>query len=153
MDASVRAIPILSIIYGLSRLYDKRYCYPSQEKLKEFLRNRLGVYISISTLNRWLRESEDAGYLTRQRRIRHDKRLGMVFQTTIYYMANRGYLLLARCGILVGGKLKELRSELRKQAPSGSKKKAPAPPPEEVDYLTGVEVSERIKEYLNPKPL
>lgn len=121
MEAASKALPILAIVNGLSERYGKKYCYPSQVKLLELLGRRLGINMSIATINRHLRVSEDEGYLRRIRRIRRDEVLGTVFQSTIYIMKRKGYLLLAKVGIIVWDKVRELGARAKKKVAPGMK--------------------------------
>jgi len=149
MNTPAKALPVLGIIHGLSNYHGKRYCYPSQERFRIFLRDRVEITISIATLNRWLRAVEDMGLLKRIRRIRRDPKLGMVFKSTIYYLTLKGYMLLARQGVAVWGKIKALSAELRKKA--GSKSQVPEKDmgPNDLDYYKDPAVRRQIKEYLN----
>ncbi len=101
MEAVIKGMPILSIIQGLSKYHGKKYCYPSQKKVLELLKNRLGIKISIATLNRYLRVIEDTGLLRRIRRLRRDDVKGMIFQSTIYIITYKGYTLLHNMGAMV----------------------------------------------------
>lgn len=123
MNAETKALPMLSVIHGLASHHGKKYCFPSQLKLMELVARRLGVFISIATLNRWLRVIEDAGYLRRIRRIRRDRKLGMVFQSTVYVLTWRGCNLLARQGVAVWHKMRELAAAGRKKLSPGSREK------------------------------
>ena len=135
MNVETRAFPVLSIIHGLSTHHGKKYCYPSQVKFMDLLARRLGVFVSIATLNRWLRVVEDAGYLRRIRRIRRDRKLGMVFQSTIYVLTWRGCNLLARQGVAVWHKMRELAAAAKEKFSPGSREKKTAPGPGEVFRL------------------
>jgi len=101
MEAVIKGIPILLIIQGLSKYHGKKYCYPSQIKVMELLKNRVGIKISIATLNRYLRVIEDQGWIRRIRRIKRDPVKGMIFQSTIYIISKTGYRLLAKAGVKV----------------------------------------------------
>lgn len=101
MEVAIKGMPILSIIQGLSKHYGKKYCYPSQKKVLELLKNRLGIKISIATLNRYLRVIEDKGLLRRIRRLKRDPLKGMIFQSTIYIITYKGYTLLHQMGAMV----------------------------------------------------
>ncbi|MBA7492403.1 hypothetical protein ES702_02953 [subsurface metagenome] len=101
MEAVIKGIPVLSIIQGLSKYHGKKYCYPSQKKVLELLKNRLGIQISIATLNRYLRVIEDKGLLRRIRRLKRDPLKGMIFQSTIYIITYKGYTLLHQLGTRV----------------------------------------------------
>lgn len=115
MYAATKALPIVAILDGLAKHYGKRYCYPSQNKILELLEKRLQIKISIATLNRWLRVIEDDGFITRLRRIRRDKVLGMVFQSTLYTLKKKSYALLARMSLRTWNKVKEMMSEKEKK--------------------------------------
>jgi len=101
MEAVMKGIPVLSIIQGLAKHYDKKYCYPSQKKVLQLLKNRLQIKISIATLNRYLRVIEDKGLIRRIRRLKRDPVKGMIFQSTIYIITYKGYTLLHKVGAMV----------------------------------------------------
>lgn len=124
MDASTRAIPIMGILYGLSKSYGKIYCFPSQKKILELLKTRFKIRISIATINRWLLVIEDGGYIKRTRRIRRDKKLGMVFQSTLYQITWKGYRLLVNCGMAVWSEIKYIGRRLKEKAARPRPKKA-----------------------------
>ena len=113
MQVAAKALPVLSIISGLSRHYGKNYCYPSQVKILALLAERLGVFMSIATLNRHLRVVVESGFIKRKRRIRRDRVKGMIFQSTLYEISRKGYGLLARFRNGVGKKIKGLKRSLR----------------------------------------
>ena len=126
MNASMKALPILGVLHGLNVYHGKRYCFPSQNKLLTLLESRHDDKKSKPTINRHLRVIEDSKYVKRKRRIRRDKKLGMVFQSTLYTITKKGYLLLARFGVDVWAMIKKTAGELKKQAgqtkPKTSKK-------------------------------
>lgn len=99
MDAPTKAMPILSLLFGLNKHFGKKYCFPSQLKVLGLLKERFSVRVSIATLNRWLRVIEDEKYVRRIRRIRRDPVLGMVFQSTMYFITRKGYKLLNTFGV------------------------------------------------------
>lgn len=101
MEASIKALPILTILHGLNCHFNKNYCYPSQLKLMDLLKSRKISEISIATINRHLRAAEEAGYLRRKRRIRKDPRKGIIFMSTLYTIRHAGYVLLSTIGIKV----------------------------------------------------
>uniref|UniRef100_A0A6H1Z7Q6 Uncharacterized protein n=1 Tax=viral metagenome TaxID=1070528 RepID=A0A6H1Z7Q6_9ZZZZ len=119
MEAVLKGIPVLSIIQGLSKHYGKKYCYPSQIKLLELLKSRVGIKISIATLNRYLRVIEDKGWLRRIRRIKRDPVKGMIFQSTIYIISRKGYWLLTNTGVKIWFFAKKVlkKKEERKRVP------------------------------------
>ncbi len=95
-------------LFKICSKYGKLYCYPSQKKLLNLLKEYQGEKKSIATINRWLRAIEDEGYIKRIRRIRRDPKLGMMFKSTMYSITAKGYQLLAKGGLAVWGILKAL---------------------------------------------
>jgi len=128
MDASTRAIPLMGIMWGLSRHHGKKYCYPSQRKIMELLKKRFKIRISIATINRWLLVIEKNGYIKRTRRIRRDKKLGMVFQSTLYQITWKGYRLLVNCGITEWNEVKDLGARVKEKVTRPLAKKAKKSP-------------------------
>ena len=120
MSPGLKARPVLMCLHSIANKYGKLYCYPSQKKILELLANYQGEKKSIATLNRWLRSSEDAGFVRRTRRIRRDKKLGMVFQSTLYVITKKGYRLLAKGGLAVWSILKGLAGEKIRGAASNA---------------------------------
>ena len=102
------AVPLLATLNAINKKAKKLYCYPSQLTLMARMASYQGIRIEIATLNRWLRDIEDNGFIIRQRRIRHDKRLGMVFQSTMYLITHKGYSVLAAVGVTVFKHIKRL---------------------------------------------
>jgi len=123
MEAALKGIPVLSIIQGLAKYHGKKYCYPSQVKILELLKGRVGIEISIATLNRYLRVIEDKGWVRRIRRIKRDTVKGMMFLSTIYVITAKGYGLLTKTGIKIWGFVKKRpeKSEDRKGEPGSIK--------------------------------
>jgi len=107
MEAALKGIPVISIIQGLAKYHGKKYCYPSQLKILELLKSRVGIEISISTLNRYLRVIEDKGWVRRIRRIKRDPKIGMMFLSTIYIITVKGYGLLTKAGMAIRGTVKK----------------------------------------------
>jgi len=99
-------VPIVATLNALNRKYGRLYCYPSQVKLLELLDSYQGIKIGIATLNRWLRDAEDKQYLIRIRRIKKDKKIGLIFQSTLYKITIKGYHALSRTGVRVYEQLK-----------------------------------------------
>ena len=96
-----QALPILACLNALNKKYNKLYCYPSQIKRMENLSIYQRIDIAIATLNRWLRDLEDKGYIIRVQRTRKDKKLGTVFQSTLYKITVSGYHALKDAGVSV----------------------------------------------------
>lgn len=116
MDASIKALPILTILHGLNVNFKKNYCYPSQLKIIELLKNRKLCEVSIATINRHLKAAEEAGYLRRRRRIRRDPRKGIVFQSTLYTIRKAGYVMLATIGVKVWDAVNRIFNNVPKPA-------------------------------------
>ena len=127
MSPEARAVPVLCIINGLCGFYGKGYCYPSQRKILGLLAMRQNIKMSLSTLNRWLKQIEGLGYVERTRRIRRDKKLGTVFQSTLYKITYHGYVALARLGVRVWRQLKDI-AERRSREHKGVAKASKASP-------------------------
>lgn len=106
MQSAAKALPIVGILAGLSNHFGMVYCYPSQPKIIELLRGRLGMFISIATLNRYLRVLEDEGYIKRTRRTKASTVRGRVFDSTMYKVLDKGLDLLWRIGVRVYRKVK-----------------------------------------------
>ncbi|MBA7630358.1 hypothetical protein ES703_37880 [subsurface metagenome] len=109
-------IPVLATIHAVSKKHGKLYCYPSQKKVQELLELYHNIKISISTLNRWLRDFEDKGYLPRVRRIWWDKKKGTIFKSTLYKISIKGYQALARVGVSVWREIKAITTQGIKNA-------------------------------------
>ena len=140
MQATAKALPILSIFEGLCRVYGKRYCYPSQVKILDLLADRLDMFISIATLNRYLRVIEDSGLIKRTRRITYDPVKGLMFRSTLYIIRGKGLKLLARYGLAVYTKIKGLVDSSR-----GSPKKDVVDPDKAFLSPAGRSYSEYLK--------
>ena len=100
LNLSEKAIPILIMLNDLNNYHGKNYCFPSQKTILKRLEERLYVKISRRTLNRRLKTIEGSALISRTRRTRHDKVLGMVFNSTLYKISKLGYRMLARLGVL-----------------------------------------------------
>lgn len=96
MNVLIKTDQVLPILYGLNVKYGKKYCFPGQEKILSLLEDFRDLKLSIATINRWLKVLQDEGYIKRKRRTRQDKKLGMVFQSTMYKIRKKGYRRLAR---------------------------------------------------------
>ena len=106
-----QALPVLATLNALNKKYGKLYCYPAQLTIMALLGLYHDTNIAIATLNRWLRDLEDKGYIIRVRRIRRDKKLGTVFQSTLYKITILGYQALKATGVDVWRELKELMTQ------------------------------------------
>ena len=108
MRAQIKAEPLLRLIFQTCNYYKKHYCYPSQLTLMGWLEAYYDIKISIATLNRWLRATEDLGFITRRRRIKRDPRRGMLFQSTMYFLRVKGLFHLKRLGYNVVDAIKRV---------------------------------------------
>ncbi len=89
-----RAEAILSSLFGVAVHYDKKYCYPSQGKLLQLLRDYHGVDISRRTLNRDLLDLVSDGYIKRLRRIRRIPSGSIQFTSTLYKFTAKAFIWL-----------------------------------------------------------
>ncbi len=105
------ATPVIATLHALNSKYRKLYCYPSQVKILSLLESRQGVNIAIATLNRWLRDLEDKGYINRVRRIKKDKRRGILFKSTLYKITIQGYYALKMTGVSVWREIKAITAQ------------------------------------------
>ena len=108
MSPYAKSSDILASLHAVSKKHKKLYCYPSQKKILELLKRYHKIKISIATLNRWLRAAEDEGLIRRTRRIKHDKKLGMLFDSTMYEITLKGYYHLMYLGVKVFNIIKKL---------------------------------------------
>jgi len=137
MKPAMKCLPIVGLLNGLNTHHGKNYCFPSQLKIMELLENRMSISISIATLNRWLRVIEDAGYVKRTRRIRRDKKHGMMFKSTLYKITRRGYRLLASFGMEVWERLRKPYGHMKKTVSRPSTKKPGVSPGADGYFLPG----------------
>lgn len=119
MQVATKALPVLSILSGLSRHFGKNYCYPSQNKILALLAERLGVFMSIASLNRHLRVIVACGFIKRTRRIRRDPVKGLLFLSTLYEISRKGHGLLSRFRNGVGKKIQGIKKSLRERSKNG----------------------------------
>lgn len=103
-----QALPVLATLNALNKKYGKLYCYPSQLRIMWLLALYHDTNIAIATLNRWLRDLEDKRYIKRTRRIRKDKRRGIIFKSTLYVITIQGYQALKATGVSVWREIKAL---------------------------------------------
>jgi len=89
---SLRLPPLLHVLHYLSSRSGRSYCWPSQAKILDLLERYQGVKICRRTLNYWLKEAEDAGFIRRVRRISRTSTGVPDFQTTLYELKKK-----ARC--------------------------------------------------------
>lgn len=114
--------PILSTLHHLNSRHGKLYCYPSQVKILDLLCVYQGCNIAIATLNRWLRDLEEKGYLIRTRRIKRDKHKGIMFKSTLYKITVLGYHALKMTGVSVWREIKAISEQGLKGASKALKK-------------------------------
>jgi DNA-binding transcriptional ArsR family regulator len=103
-----QAVPVLATLHKLNLKYNKLYCYPSQLKIMALLSLYQDINIAIATLNRWLRDLEDKGYVIRVRRIKRDRRRGIMFKSTLYKITIEGYQALKGTGVSVWREIKAI---------------------------------------------
>lgn len=121
-----QALFLLIVLNAVNKRYGKLYCYPSQLTIMALLAGYQDVKIAIATVNRWLRDSEDNRFITRTRRIKRDKRRGIMFKSTLYKITLQGYHVLAAAGVNVWKIMEQVRAEGLKAGHYGlSKHKGP----------------------------
>ncbi len=121
---------ILSVIFYLSEKYEKLYCYPSQLKILELLKEYRGIKRCRRTLNRWMRYAEDNGFIKRIRRIKRDPVKGFMFKSTLYKITYKGYKLLLSYGVNCYEKIAEMAK--KREKPKHNKEiSKPQPPSQE----------------------
>lgn len=101
-----QALPVLAVLNHINKKYEKLYCYPAQVTIMALLSVYQDTNIAIATLNRWLRDMEDKGYIIRVQRMHRDKKLGTVFQSTLYKITVLGYQALHAAGVTVWKEIK-----------------------------------------------
>jgi hypothetical protein len=90
------SLQLLHALYAIAAKYGKSYCYPSQEKILELLKNHYDISISRRTLNRWLAFLEGEGYIFRTRRHSQGKDGQIHFQSTLYRFGKKALRLLKK---------------------------------------------------------
>jgi len=144
MNTPTKALPLVGLLWGLSNSFGKDYCFPSQNKILGLLKERFKISISIATINRWLKVVEMNGYIKRTRRIRHDKKLGMVFQSTLYHITRKGYRLLTNYGVVAWKEIKKAVNGVREKATRPRTKKGKKAPGVSDYFLRGSGLMEDV---------
>lgn len=82
---------VLYSLLAVAKHHQKKYCYPSQEKLIELANKFYKVQMSRRTLNRVLAELEDLRLIERIRRHREGKDGRILFSTTLYKFKGKAF--------------------------------------------------------------
>ena len=90
------SLQLLHALYAIAAKYGKSYCFPSQEKILELLKEHYDISISRRTLNRWLAFLEGEGYIFRTRRHSRGKDGQIHFQSTLYHFGKKALRLLKK---------------------------------------------------------
>ena len=107
---------VLQVLRGFCVAFKKRYCYPSQDTLLRSLNTKFGIEISKRSLNYWLRELEDEGWIGRLRRLRRGKTGELEFFTTLYTLKRKTLkLLFTLANRLIAAAGKSFRPGFRRQ--------------------------------------
>lgn len=93
---------ILFVLTGLASHYKKSYVYPSQKTILEKLFGLYGLRMSRRTLCRHLKAFEQAGYITRRRRIERCPKRGTMFRSTLYEIKRKAWLIVKSAVSSVG---------------------------------------------------
>ena len=107
---------ILRELIGLSRHFNRFYCFPAQHTILRCLSNYHGVKISGATLNRHLDNLEADGFFERVRRFDQTTRK---FMSTLYKLLPRAIYYLKRLGWFlksVGGNVFDFLKADKKKA-------------------------------------
>ena len=124
MKKSIKhVLPILATLHAVNRKYGKLYCFPAQFKIIELLGLYQNLEVSIATLNRWLKDSEEKKYIMRIRRIKKDRKKGIMFKSTLYKITIKGYHALGRAGVAVYRDIKRVMAEGLKAGQESLKRK------------------------------
>jgi len=108
----------LLLLYDKMLYYHNHYLYPSQETLLKWLCNQGGLDVSRRTLNRYLRQLQNRQIIGRIRRIKHNKRGGFIFATTLYSIGILGLQKLHTMGVIA---FDELRAWIKNSTPFRSR--------------------------------
>jgi len=111
------AMPILSILWGLSRYHHKKYCFPSQNKIMSLLADRFYIEISKSTLNRWLAGMVSANFIKRVRRISYNEKQGYLFKSTLYKFTRKSIIFMIKVGISIKKGWFNIKADIKKNPP------------------------------------
>lgn len=90
-------LAILDLLKGMSKKYDKKYCYPAQETILELLKKFHGIVMSIRTLNRRLAKLQKMGLIRRIRRLTRS-----AWTSSAYYVCDRVGVASARVKKILG---------------------------------------------------
>ena len=90
------SLQLLHALYAIAAKYGKSYCFPSQEKILELLKEHYDISISRRTLNRWLAFLEGEGYIFRTCRHSRGKDGQIHFQSTLYRFGKKALRLLKK---------------------------------------------------------
>jgi len=105
MNTAMKALPILTTLWFTQKKHKKDYSFPAHDTILGNLAKYLRTKISKRTLCRWMRVTEDEKYLIRIRRISRHPIHGMVFNSTLYKITIKGYMLLKKYGANVSREL------------------------------------------------
>lgn len=86
---------IIATLAGLSRHFNRSYCFPSQDKLRQLHLKHTGRELSRRALNRHLGGLEAAGWITRQCRHNNVQGRGWQFRSTLYGLSRKGWRWVA----------------------------------------------------------
>ena len=99
-DSNLRSRPlvVLSALLGVAEKYKKRYCWVSQERLRQLVGEYGGIWMSRRTLNRDLRFLEDQGWIERIRRHRRGDNGKILYASTLYKFKGKVFNMLYSFG-------------------------------------------------------
>ena len=91
---NLEMIYIIQTFAYLMGTNNKDYCYPSQDKILDILKNYYDRHISLRTLNYDLKYLEEKGYIDRIRRIHRGRDGKIEFNSTIYKFGKKAFKIL-----------------------------------------------------------
>lgn len=94
---SIGEVAVLDTLRGIQKRYGKKYCFPSQDTILEFLEKFHHIRICKRTLNYWLAKLVRKGLIYRHRRLTRAS-----FRTTAYYLLDRGGFGVVKAKKLIG---------------------------------------------------
>ena len=136
-----------NIIFTLNHIQgmeNKKYCYPSQNKILVILKTIYHNDICLRTLNYHLAKLERLHYIYRKRRNPLNRNGFKVYQTTLYSLSLNAYLFLTSVLNTLKNGYYSIKKFLQRKYISSRKEKE-----EDQRYLSPDENIRRLKEVIN----
>lgn len=99
-DSDLRSRPLVLVnaLLGIAKKHNKKYCWVTQERLRELVGEYGGIWMSNRTLNRDLRFLEDGGWIERIRRHHKGTNGKILFACTLYKFKAKVFNMLFSIG-------------------------------------------------------